>query len=538
MMKLHLFVLVPIFVGILMYLFPSKRISKIAIFIQGIFLIGAILNFIYIRQYGTIIENLGGWKDYIGITLKCDIFSAVLVMLTAFLFLSMKIFSYSSAYSNKLFLFLFMILQGLLNGIFLSNDLFNIYVLVEVATIIVSILIMFKRDSRAIYDGMVYLLVNIVAMTMFVFGIGFIYKTFGVLDFQGIKEQMELISHPQSLIIGYALIITAVGLKSALIPVFSWLPKAHGTPSAPSIVSAILSGLYVKSGVYLFVRIQQVFEGTLDTSKYFLILGFLTGVIGFILALSQSDLKLILAYHTVSQIGLIMMGLNYPSSYAYWGGKYHIINHAFFKSTLFLTAGMIIDEYKTRNIWEIKGVFRRMPIVATATTMAILGITGAPLFNGSISKYLIQSAAAGNIAEYGILLVNLGTIISFMKYASMLYGPWEAKSSSTDIYQGTVVILLGFICLVGGIYGEEFIYLLFQQKVDIDSTAYLEKAFFYFISLGVGAMIYKKVILKTKLLYRVKELELSFNNICISITAFFSMTVLYMTAKYLMGISI
>ena len=327
-------------------------------------------------------------------------------------------------------------------------------------------------------------------------------------------------------------------LKSALIPLFSWLPKAHGTPSAPSIISAILSGLYVKSGVYLFIRIQQIFEGTIDTSQYFLVLGFLTGVIGFILALSQSDLKLILAYHTVSQIGLIMMGLNYPSTYAYWGGKYHIINHAFFKTTLFLTAGMIIDRYKTRNIWEIKGVFRRMPAVAVATIMAILGITGAPFFNGSISKYLIQSAVAGNIAEHGILLVNLGTIISFIKYCSMLNGDTEVQPSKSDIYESIIVLLLGFICFIGGIYGEEFIYLLFQQRVSIDSTAYFEKAVFYVMTLAAGAVIYRKIVLKSKLLYRVKELELSFNDICISITAFFSITVLYMATKYIMGINI
>ena len=236
MMRLHLFVLLPILVAMLMYLFPNKRMRQIAIFLQLFFLTGAIFNFTYVRQFGTMAENLGGWEGYIGITLKCDILSSVLVMLTAFMFLAMMIFSYNSAYSNKLFLFLFMILQGLINGIFLSNDLFNIYVLVEVGTVIVSILIMFKKDSRSIYDGMVYLLVNIVAMTMFLFGIGFIYKTFGVLDFQGIKDQMKLVSNPQSLIIGYALMITAVGLKSALIPLlpvkkiccpFSFLPKSH-----------------------------------------------------------------------------------------------------------------------------------------------------------------------------------------------------------------------------------------------------------------------------------------------------------------------
>jgi multicomponent Na+:H+ antiporter subunit D len=533
MIDLYLFVILPIFTATFMYLFAGKYVKIISIFVQIGLLLGSIYNFLYIKNNGMIIENLGGWKGYVGISLRADLLSSVLLMLTVFMFLAMLVFNYSKPYVDKLFLFLFLILQALIAGVFLSNDLFNIFVLIEVSTMVVSILIMFKKDSQSIYDGLVYLLVNIVAMTFFLFGIGFIYKIFGVLDLYGIQERMKLVQNPKNLIIPYALIITAVGLKSAIMPLFSWLPKAHGTPSAPSIVSAMLSGLYVKSGVYLFIRIQDMFQGVIDTSKFFILVGFLTGVIGFILALSQTDIKLILAYHTISQIGLIMIGLNYSNEYSYWGAVYHILNHAIFKSTLFLTAGIIIEEYKTRKLWEIKGVMNRMPVVAIASILAILGITGAPFFNGSISKYLIQSGIEGNILEYGLLFINVGTIVSFFKYSSIFWGKDDGRKPQIDICQKAIIIVLGTLCFAGGVYGQGFIKVLFNQKVTIDIVSYMQKAMVYLVSLAAGAIIYKKIILRSKLLYRIKEIEFSFNDICLSITLFLCTMTLYLAVKYI-----
>jgi multicomponent Na+:H+ antiporter subunit D len=113
----------------------------------------------------------------------------------------------------------------------------------------------------------------------------------------------------------YALILTAVCLKAALMPLFSWLPKAHGTPSAPSVVSAVLSGLYVKNGIYLFIRCQSAFQ-PIDVSTFFLVAGAVTAIAGAVFAIAQSDIKLILSYHTVSQIGLIMVALNMGSETA------------------------------------------------------------------------------------------------------------------------------------------------------------------------------------------------------------------------------
>ncbi|MFZ7131747.1 MAG: complex I subunit 5 family protein [Eubacteriales bacterium] len=528
MIDLFWSILLPIIIGIAVLLI-SRRIAKPVIFLLQIMMVTISLsNFLYVKANGEAIQNIGGWPDFVGISLRADLFAAVMVLLTTFLFTCMMVFSVDKDYSDNLFLSLFIILEGLMNGIFLSNDLFNLFILLEVSTVVISILIMFKRDSRSIYDGMLYLLINVVAMSFFLMGIGILYKNLGIFDLHGIQSAMKGLENADSIILPYAFIITSVSLKTALMPLFSWLPKAHGTPSAPSVVSAILSGLYVKSGVYLFIRMQTAFSSQIDTVDLFLILGFFTATVGFVLAIAQKDIKLILAYHTVSQIGLIMMAIHMGNHQAYIGGIYHIINHAFFKSTLFLTAGMIIDRYKTRDVYKIRGVFKNMPLVSIASIFAIMGITGAPFFNGSISKYWIAYGAKDSLIELGLIFINIGTLLSFIKYSQMFFGNHSINKAKEDPYENTAVMVMGGLCFVGGIFGSEFISFLFNMELSFAFMSYVEKMLAFIGSLIVGIIIYYVWLRKVNFRDTFNKLELSFNSMCLAITLFFSITLIYL----------
>ena len=495
MINPYIFVFFPILIAFITYLLKSSFSNLLVYFLQVALLLLSIVNFYDVRVNGDTLNTIGGYPINVSVVLENSLVSSVFIMLTVVLFTSMLIFTYYSNYANKLFIFLFLILQGLINGIFLSIDLFNIYVLIEVSTIIVSILIMFKKDSRSLYDGIVYLLTNLVSMSLFLLGAGYIYKIFGTLNLLYIKDQLVNIESTKALILPYSLLITSVGLKSAVMPLFSWLPRAHGTPSAPSIISAILSGLYVKTGIYLFMRLQDTFYPVIDTLNLFILMGFLTALIGFILALCQTDIKLVLAYSTVSQIGLVIFGLSLNNIYSYWGSIYHIVNHSIFKSVLFLTAGLIIDEYDTRNIEHINGVFKRLPFLSFVSILAIMGITGAPLFNGSVSKYLIQSGFSGyNILDYAILLLNFGTILIFVKYSSMFFGESENLVNPPihiPLNQKFILIVLSTTCFLGGLLGNVFIKILFDIEIYSSIVNYLQKSFVYFKSL-VGAFIFYK----------------------------------------------
>ena len=532
MIDLYYYVLVPVLLAtiILMWI-PYAIFKRIALATEIVLLVMAMLLFREVKTGGPVVQTIGGWNSYVGITLRADLLTCSLLLLTVILFTCAILFNYKTPYVDKRFLFLLITWQGLISGIFLSNDLFNIYILIEVCTIIVSMLIVYKKEKRSVYDSMVYLLLNITSALFILMGIGYLYKTVGVFDFYGIAEKVKLLDDPRPLILPYSFIMTGVCLKAALMPLFGWLPKAHGTPGAPSIVSAILSGLYVKSGLYLFIRMQEAFAGTLDTANFFMVIGFLTGVLGFFLAICQYDIKLILAYSTVSQIGLIMMGLTSTSAPAYWGGVYHIINHALFKSLLFLTAGIIIDTYNIRDIRKIRGVLRKEPVVGIATILAMFGITGAPFFNGSISKYFIQEGYK-NYLSYGLFVINLGTIVSFIKFSAILFGKHTGEKIKTNIYLKSVIIALGVGCFLGGIFGQRLVGFLFNQYLSLDFSIYLQKTLIFFAHLAAGLLIYFFVITRTKILYRIGRHEMGFNNTCLAIVIFFASLVVYLTFKY------
>ena len=512
-------VITPILIAVILYLLPSEKLSKkMAIAAQAVLTIAAVYIFLQCKE-AAIINRIGNFEGVLGITLRADIHASVFIMLTSTIFLFASIYSYYDD-MDRLFWFLLFIWEGLLIAIFLSGDFFNIFILVEAATVVVSIQIMLKRDKRSMYDGMVYLMVNTVAIQFYLFGIGYIYKLTGVLDIDAAAQAIKEIDK-NALVLPYALIITAICLKCAIMPLFSWLPKAHGTPGAPSSVSAILSGLHIKSGIYLFIRFQSVFQ-EIAVTEFFLIAGVITGIAGFIMALSQTDIKLILAYHTISQIGMIMIGLNVDDIYSRTGAIYHIINHAFFKSALFLSAGIIIQTYGTKNINEIRGVFKRIPLIGIATMIAVLGITGAPFFNGSISKYFIMSGTSLTV-DTAIIFINLGTIISFIKYSAILFGSGEPQGAvKTSCFQQLSVLVLGGFCLAGGILGEQFIYFLFNIDVDIDTIGYLEKIVFFVLSAGAGFLIYKYFVSANAFFKRIREIELGFRGSCVSMGIFFA----------------
>lgn len=525
------FVLGPILLALISYLLHHVYIRNILIFLgQFTLLIGSVIMLLRVRALGARTDALGNYESWLSINLVADNIAMLFVVITSMLFFFLIYFNYHKHYMNHLFLFLFLTLEGLINGIFLSSDLFDLFALIEVSTVLVSILIMYKKDNQSIYDGIVYLLTNIVAMTFFLFGIGYIYKIFGSLDLNILHDLVHEVDDSRSLILPYTFLITAIGLKSALMPLFSWLPRAHGTPSAPSIVSAILSGLYVKGGLYLFIRFQFLFGEKLDTHGLFLIMGFLTAVIGFIFALSQTDIKLLLAYSTVSQIGLMILGLSIGTPYSYYGSIYHVVNHAVFKSTLFITAGIIIEAYGTRDLRQIQGVLRRLPIVGFVILVAILGITGAPLFNGSISKYMIQSTLDTNILlEYSILFINLGTIITYIKYAHILVGDPHKPPYPIRYNQKLAMVILALITLLGGILGEPLVNFLFDLHLDIHLGSYIKKTFVFAVSLLIGLLFYIKVFPKLHFFKTIREIELSFNEIIFSIVFFFGAFLTYLS---------
>ncbi len=526
---LHLLVLTPVTVAAFGFFLPQRAYQRLLFLTNVVVAYLAVATFIEVRWGADIIELVAQWREGVAIKLVADQYSGPMVLLTGLFFLGTYVFSTRADYMDKVFLFLYMLLQSAILGLFLSGDIFNIFVLLELGMLTIAILMMYKKEKQAVYDAMLYLMMNFIAMAFFLLGIGYLYRTTGVLDLAMLEQRLALLESPRTVIVPYAMILTAVALKSALWPLFGWLPRAHGAPSAPGIVSAILSGVQVKVGVYLLVRLGGVFSPIIDAAPFFAVIGFITAVVGFMLAVAQKDIKLILAYHTVSQVGLIVFGINLGPDVAFWGGMYHVINHALFKGLLFLTAGVIIDQYGTRYYSEIRGVLRRMPIVGLAALAGVLGITGAPFFNGSISKYFIQQGLQGNLGELGLYIINLGTILSFVKYSTILFGPPTPEvKPARDPYIAAISAVFGLAILVGGIFGGPAVALIYGPEYAAAGAFGLDKVIIFVLTLALGVGVYYWIVLRIgAFLAAIREFKFNFNQVTVFLTSFFVVLLAY-----------
>lgn len=488
--------------------------------------------FLRVRASGTLRFVVGSWPDGVGIALQADLLSSTLTMLAAWLFLLLLLYNSRKQYMSNVFQFLFVILQSLMIGLFLSGDLFNIYVLLELATLVVGILIMFKRDKQTLYDGMLYLMMNLASMTFMLLGIGFVYRAFGTLDLQQLAIRVAQTGDPRSLILPFALVVTGLGMKGAVILLFSWLPAAHGAPSAPSVVSAALSGVQVKAGVYLLIRWLGIFSGSLAVEEFFLIVGFLTAITGFLLAANQPTLKLVLAYSTVSQVGLIVVGIASGTASAYWGGVLHIVNHGVAKAVLFLTAGVVIHAYGTKEISRIRGVLRSFPLIGVAMGMGVLTIIGTPVFSGSASKYLIQGSIRLDPVYLGILLVNLGTTLTFLRFSRVLFGqaPSETKPGQPDGFTAGVTVALAAGCLVLGLFAEPAVRVLFGVDLSLSGAFAPSKLAIFGGTLLVGLALSRLLPQAGTVGPWLERRRLAFPDVMLLVTGFFAVTLVYLVA--------
>jgi multicomponent Na+:H+ antiporter subunit D len=387
--------------------------------------------------------RVGGFPAPWGILLVSDGLSSVmLVIINVVAFLSI-IYStkYMSAYTAKpKYYSLFLLMLAGMNGVVITGDLFNLYVFLEIASIASYALVGFGCEHEELEASFKYLILGSVASTVILFGIAFLYSMTGTLNMPDLARQIEIVGINKAVAFVIAMFIMGFGLKASSVPFHAWLPDAH--PSAPAPISAMLSGVLIKAiGVYAMARIMfDVIGANAIVSSILMFLGALSMVVGVLLALGQKDIKRMLAYSSISQVGYITMGLglglnpNVPplvAALGLFGGLYHLVNHAAFKSLLFLCSGAIEYRTGTRNRDELGGLIRKMPVTGVACSIGSLSIAGVPPFNGFWSKLIIIIAfIQAGYYVYGALaaLVAFMTLLTFIRFQRfVLFGQLPAR---------------------------------------------------------------------------------------------------------------
>ena len=479
----------PIFIALIMYLIPSSHVHWLIFPMQIALLISFVFYAIAWKSDPSIgLIIFGGWQETIAITFYLDALNLTFVGLTLFFFTIIYYYSFKANYHEKRFFFFLTFLESVFLGILMSNDLFNMFVFLELAALLVTLLITYRKGENALMAGLQYLLLASMASILFLLGLLLLYYVFGHLNIRLMAASMSTVIDTNVVKLAYGLMITGFALKGAVFPLYSWLPKAHGV--APSSVSALLSGLIVKAALYLFMRIHTgMFGSPYQFGEVLFWLGMVSALAGVSFAMVQKDVKQILAYHTVSQVGLMLVGLSFDQGTSFVGGWMHIVHHAIFKGLLFLAVGVIIKTYQTKKVYEIHGVMRTLPWTGILLVVGMLSITGAPLFNGYVSKTMIKYAfASDELKMFLFQLINLGTIISFSKMAMMLFGkPTQIVNvKRASITQHIPMTMLALSSLILGIFYQplvQYIYDFSAYAIHLeDFSIYIE--YLFWVSLG------------------------------------------------------
>jgi multicomponent Na+:H+ antiporter subunit D len=407
----------------------------------------------------------------VGIQLVWDGLSRFMVIVVNFVAFAAIVFS--AAYMRRftkvwLFHTLFLLMTGAMIGVVLAGDLFNLYVFIEVAAIASYGLVAFGTGREELEAAFKYLVLGVVASAFILVGITILYSLTGQLNMAMVADRLQRLGMSPAVLLAAACLLGGLALKAAMVPFHSWLPDAH--PSAPAPISAMLSGVLIKTvGVYAMARI--VFN-VLGVSPFYanvlIVMGVLSMVVGMLLAVGQWDLKRLLAYSSISQAGYIVLALGVAASLlpgdrklaglCLFGGLFHLFNHAAFKGLLFLCSGSIEQATGTRQLREMGGLTRRMPVTGWCCRIGALSIAGVPPFNGFFSKIIIilALALAGRFVLCAIAVaVAVGTLLMYIKVQRYALdgepGTRVAAAGESHWTMGAGMALLAVACVVAGV---------------------------------------------------------------------------------------
>jgi len=411
--------------------------------------------------------ELGGWSIPLGINMVLDGLSALLLAAIGVVSTAAMLFStrYMEQYTAKpKYLSLFLLMVAGMNGVVLSGDIFNLYVFLEIASIASYALVGFGCEHEELEASFKYMVLGSVASAFVLFGVALVYANTGSLNMIQIARTIQQVGMNIGLAFALSLFVAGFGLKAALVPFHAWLPDAH--PSAPAPISAMLSGVLIKAlGVYALARlIFNVFGVSVPVAWVLIGLGVSSMVIGVFLAVGQWDFKRLLAYHSISQMGYVVLGIGLGAlilarngntlwaSLAILGGLFHLVNHAVFKSLLFLTSGSVEMATGTRQLKQMGGLVEAMPYTRATCTVASASIAGVPPFNGFWSK-LILVIAAVQAGFYWLaaatVLVSLVTLLSFLKVQRYVFlGELPQGLKGTRENGGSMLLAMGFLAVL------------------------------------------------------------------------------------------
>ena len=392
-------------------------------------------------------------KPPFGINLILSPLSLFLTLIVSFIGFLISIYNLKYNKDAKIenegkFSILFILIITGAVGIILTGDIFNLFVFLEIMAISAFSLVALKKDKLGIEAAIKYLLIGSISTVFILLGIGLIYANLGTLNLIDIANNFHSIDSKIKLFILISFII-GFGIEAEIFPLNFWVPDVYST--SYSNIVAVLSGITVKASLYALFRFIYSVYSFDEYSKYILmILAALTILIAELVAFRQNDIKRMLAYSSLGQIGLIILAFSIGSKDAIQGGLLHILNHSIIKALLFLIAGYFVIRVGTSKISQLKGIAKRMPLASFLFVLGALAVVGFPPLNGFFSKFLILKAFASKEHFFLITLVLSVSVVEaiyYFKVIQTLYSKNETNETITNVKELPVVPLISIMIL-------------------------------------------------------------------------------------------
>jgi proton-translocating NADH-quinone oxidoreductase chain N len=407
-----------------------------------------------------LVVSIGGWQPPFCINLVAGPVGVLFSVMIALVGLLVSVYAldYIKEGATEKYHTLYLLLLAGATGVVLTGDIFNLFVFFEILCISSYALVAYTADKPGIESAVKYLIQGAVGSSLLLIGVGLLYGLFGTLNMADIAQNIKSVS-PISVFVPMVLIVTGLGVEAAIFPLNAWLPDAHS--SAPSPISAILSGIAIEVGLYAVARVIFTLFGASSILLFLALLGILTLLIGEMCAFSQNNIKRMLAYSSIGQIGLILFALAVATSYGVTGGLFQLISHTLSKALLFLAAGYMIYQTGSLQISALEGIGKKMPLTCLAFTIGAFSLVGLPPFIGFPSKFLIVRAALATKEMYFCVLIGfalLSTVIEgayFFRVVQVLYfkgGKPNPGSKDAPVVALLPMVIFVVLIVVLGIY--------------------------------------------------------------------------------------
>lgn len=485
-------VILPLFAsGVALLAMRSLALQRVISLSANLAALGCAIGLlIAVESDGIQAQTVGAWPAGVGITIVADLAAAMFLVVSLVVIVLVQVFAMGQGVDEaqpRIGQPVYLVLSAGVSLSFLTGDLFNLFVAFEVMLIASYVLLTMGASGKAIRSSMTYVVINVLASTLLLSTVGLIYGATGTVNMAELATRYPALPQTTQAALGI-LLVSVFAIKAALFPFFFWLPDSY--PTAPVAVTAVFAGLLTKVGIYTLIRATTILQ--LDDIRWLLVVAAsLTMVVGVVGAIVQSDIKRILSFHIISQVGYMVMGLAIGSVAGLTGAVLYVVHHIPVKTALFLVGGLIEDATGTGQLHRLGGLVRRAPLLAILFVVPALSLAGMPPFSGFLAKLAVITAgleAEEYVMVAASLVASLLTIFSMSKiWAGVFWGtaddPTPAMAAADnedrrlpiDPVTTAATAALVLATLIVPIFGGTVFELAERAALQLlDSSAYIE----------------------------------------------------------------